>query len=225
MKTAINPHTHEVEIDTELARLESLQGDLFLRIQNDRSGIHIFAGDKSTTVGRGERAWGMTDEAATAATPPSWYARQHAEAIASLAQHRADLARITAWHGEIAKSYAGWSRFFIVPAGHIHSSTACSTCYPTTAFGWLTALSGLTEADAVAAHGPLLCSVCYPSAPVEWTIGPVSTKTYCPGSGKSAGEGGRRYASCPDCGSWVSRLMTSGTLRKHQAPKAKAKAS
>lgn len=69
--------------------------------------------------------------------------------------------------------YEGWSRFFIVKNtnGHIHSSMDCSTCYPTTVFGWLPQLSGLTEADAVEEWGGILCSVCFPSAPVEWTEG------------------------------------------------------
>jgi hypothetical protein len=67
-----------------------------------------------------------------------------------------------------------WSRFFLVTSsnGHIHSSMNCSTCRIRTQFAWLPTLSGLTEKDAVEAHGPLLCSVCYPSAPVEWTVGP-----------------------------------------------------
>lgn len=72
---------------------------------------------------------------------------------------------------------APWSRFFLVQnhGGHIHSSMHCSTCRPTTPFGWLPNLSGLTEEDAVTEHGPLLCSVCYPTAPVEWTLGNVKS--------------------------------------------------
>ncbi|MFZ4434361.1 MAG: hypothetical protein ACOYOQ_14305 [Microthrixaceae bacterium] len=66
-----------------------------------------------------------------------------------------------------------WSRFYLVTNsnGHIHSSTRCSTCRIDTQFGWLPELSGLTEADAVEAHGAILCTVCFPSAPVEWTGG------------------------------------------------------
>lgn len=76
----------------------------------------------------------------------------------------------TKWANEF---YDGWSRFFLVVNnnGHIHSSQYCSTCYDTTHFNWLPALSGLTEADAVEAHGAILCTVCFPSAPVEWTNG------------------------------------------------------
>ncbi|MBT4072342.1 MAG: hypothetical protein HOE75_01470 [Chloroflexi bacterium] len=73
--------------------------------------------------------------------------------------------------------YDGWSRFFAVPGGHIHSSMNCSTCNRVTnqsgqtftAFAWLPALSGLTAADAIAAHGHALCSVCFPNAPVSDT--------------------------------------------------------
>jgi hypothetical protein len=47
----------------------------------------------------------------------------------------------------------------------------CSTCRPTTTYGWLPSLSGKTESEAVADLGPTLCSVCYPTAPTEWTEG------------------------------------------------------
>jgi hypothetical protein len=69
------------------------------------------------------------------------------------------------------EAYTGWSRFFLVTSsqGHIHSSMHCSSCRPTTTFGWLPQLSGKEEEEAVKAHGPALCSVCFPSAPVEWT--------------------------------------------------------
>lgn len=65
-----------------------------------------------------------------------------------------------------------WSRFFIVPDGHIHESMECSTCNNgknATQFGWLPELSGKNEKDAVSEHGARLCTVCYPSAPTEWT--------------------------------------------------------
>lgn len=67
--------------------------------------------------------------------------------------------------------YEGWSRFFLVNAGHIHRSMSCSSCNKgrsATVFSWLPELSGLTEADAVAAHGAHLCTVCFPTAPTEW---------------------------------------------------------
>ena len=72
---------------------------------------------------------------------------------------------------ELAESrYRGWSRFFMVPGGHIHASLSCKTCNKvgqSTAFTWLPHLSGLTEAEAVAEYGPVLCTVCFPSAPLD----------------------------------------------------------
>jgi hypothetical protein len=70
-------------------------------------------------------------------------------------------------------TYTGWSRFFLVTssAGHVHSSMHCSTCRPTTRYGWLPALSGQDEPTAVAELGPTLCTVCFPSAPLDWTTG------------------------------------------------------
>lgn len=80
-----------------------------------------------------------------------------------------------AWAGylRVAAEYEGWSRFYLVKAsnGHIHSSMDCSTCFETTEYGWLVDVSGLTEAEAVAAHGERLCSVCFPTAPSAWTDG------------------------------------------------------
>jgi hypothetical protein len=111
----------------------------------------------------------------------------------------------------------GWTRFFLVPGGHIHSSMECSTCYPTTQFGWLPALSGLTEADAVTAHGTLLCSVCFPDAPVEWTIKakPAGCAGKIPVAGTARCTGHTFYAECPECE--TRQIVTaSGVLRKHK---------
>lgn len=115
-----------------------------------------------------------------------------------------------------------WSRFFLVQGGHIHRSTSCSTCYPTTQFAWLPELSGLTEKDAVAAYGTRLCSVCFPTAPVEWTVG-IAKPEGCAGSGTyGAGRNGAkptaydRYRVCETCGDYVA-VTSSNKLRKHKA--------
>lgn len=64
-----------------------------------------------------------------------------------------------------------WPRYFLVvsSAGHIHSSTGCSTCRFTTQYGWMPQMSGMTEAEAMESlgtHAEALCTVCFPSAPV-----------------------------------------------------------
>jgi hypothetical protein len=70
--------------------------------------------------------------------------------------------------------YTGWSRFWLVVSsahGHLHRTTSCSTCLPTTRFSLIAELSGTGESEAVESQGSILCSVCFPTAPVEWTTG------------------------------------------------------
>lgn len=93
--------------------------------------------------------------------------------LADLDEVNARLDELQAQADEQEALYTGWSRFFLVTssAGHVHSSMHCSTCRPTTQYGWLPELSGKDEAAAVDELGPTLCTVCFPSAPVEWTEG------------------------------------------------------
>lgn len=60
-----------------------------------------------------------------------------------------------------------WSRAFLVPAGHIHKSRSCSSCYPTTQFIWYVEYSGSDEEAIVSDAGELACTICYPDAPVD----------------------------------------------------------
>lgn len=124
----------------------------------------------------------------------------------------------------------GWSRYYLVEntGGHIHRSTKCSTCRPTTKFSWLLDMSGETEEAAVAAHGALLCSVCFPTAPVEWTNhweieAARKASEYCSGSGTSnwsrVPDTRRVYPSgtCGECGKVTAPTSKySGTIRKHK---------
>jgi hypothetical protein len=129
-----------------------------------------------------------------------------------------------ATYREESERYEGWSRFFMVPDGHIHSSMGCPTCNKmgnSTRFNWLPQLSGLGEADAVAEHGAVLCTVCFPSAPVEYTNQfdlekAARAEKRCPGSGAwSTGWGRGDY--CPECHVWVS-VTRSGKMRAHNRP-------
>lgn len=72
-----------------------------------------------------------------------------------------------------------WARAFLVDNvdGHVHRTTACRTCHPTTVFSWLTEYSGCSEDDIVAAAGDLACTTCFPTAPVEVTSRPGSIRT------------------------------------------------
>lgn len=121
--------------------------------------------------------------------------------------------------------YTGWPRFYRVQ--HIHNSTHCSSFRPTTRIGWLPELSGLTEAEAVAAHGAILCTKCFPSAPVEYTDGRAAAgDDTCPGSGTpvSMAPASRRgfaagnWAECPECGKQVGMPSSAANVRKHKRP-------
>jgi rubrerythrin len=138
----------------------------------------------------------------------------HTKADAATAAHEA--------YVTVSKEYKGWTRFFLVPDGHIHSSMECSTCNrggKATEFRWLPDLSGLSESDAVAAHGPWLCTVCYPSAPVEYTNGKelkeaAAHADRCAGSGTYVTSTKTSRATCPVCGASV-RLSANSRIFVH----------
>lgn len=98
------------------------------------------------------------------------YSASPAEIDSRLAELEAEIARLQAERKALADEFTrrgGWTRAFAVPGGHVHQSTACSSCYPTTAFAWLPQVSGLDEAEIVDLAGERACTVCYPSAPVD----------------------------------------------------------
>ncbi|AXH46915.1 hypothetical protein I5G67_gp079 [Mycobacterium phage Aminay] len=148
------------------------------------------------------------------------------EAVAKVdearAAYRAARDEASAWD---AANYRGWPRFFLVPDGHIHASTRCSSLYITTQIGWLPELSGETEAEAVAAHGAMLCTKCFPSAPVEYTRGKVDPSV-CAGSGTwdypsetaRTGYCAGNYGVCSHCGERIT-ISSTGKMRKHKRAK------
>lgn len=85
----------------------------------------------------------------------------------------AQAAQVAAEMAPLEAQYTGWTRAFVVPEGHVHSSMRCSTCRPTTEFGWVTELSGATEAEIIEAAGSRACTVCYPNAPVDAPAGRI----------------------------------------------------
>jgi hypothetical protein len=160
-----------------------------------------------------------------------WKRSEVERSLERLATARADLARLQAEAApdEAAYDRAPWPRFFLVE--HIHKSQWCHTLRPTTKIGWLPDLSGLTEAEAVAAHGAILCTHCFPSAPVEWTNGhevaaAAKKASQCPGSGTWDYDRERdadslrcyygRGAHCQHCGEFTS-VTSTGKLRAHKA--------
>lgn len=63
----------------------------------------------------------------------------------------------------------GWTRYYLVlnSNGHVHSSTHCTSCFPTTQYAWLTEQSGMTAEALVELAGESACTDCFPWAPVD----------------------------------------------------------
>jgi hypothetical protein len=62
----------------------------------------------------------------------------------------------------------GWSRYYIVPDGHIHANQHCSTFnrgLQPTDVRWLPEQSGRTADDMIAEYTTAMCTVCFPDAP------------------------------------------------------------
>lgn len=89
---------------------------------------------------------------------------EHAQAIDGYREIIATLLpRIAAANAEFRRR-GGWTRFYLVTNtnGHVHTSTHCDTCFPTTEFVWLTEQSGMTHAEVVNLAGEATCLVCFP---------------------------------------------------------------
>src|SRR5512145_2825650 len=82
----------------------------------------------------------------------------------------------------------GWTRYYLVDAhdGHVHSSTGCSSCFPTTAFYWLTSESGKTAEQIVAQAQAQACTVCFPWAPVTDKRGSYRTPSQAQAEARAA---------------------------------------
>lgn len=143
------------EIDTHLADIDRR---LFIADQ-------VAAG----TTARAERLRGyLFDGGHTRVTPEQLRDAEVERDIAA--------AKVAALHAEAAPYRAEyqtrpWSRSWIVlnTGGHAHRGTGpdsypnCSTCFPTTRYGWLPELAGADEDAILAAIGDTACTVCYPS--------------------------------------------------------------
>lgn len=158
-----------------------------------------------------------------------------AESIKELMeQTHDDFAKVNELRTEAAKmeqKYTGWSRFYLVPGGHIHKSMNCHTCNKSfmnpTSFQWMPGLSGKSDEEAVSEQGAYLCTMCYPDAPVKWTNGhdveaEAKKNAQCPGSGTwdydrekaRLGYFSGNYATCTHCNERITVTKTN-KLRGH----------
>lgn len=220
-----------VDIDTELAEVLTRYGRAMSRVDAAVNGVHALAFD-SRKAGRGgysSREWRLSfDEAVAKARDrlPADAAYIVDDAVEKVADARAAADALRAETVELDAEWRRrpWSRFYAVPGGHIHSSTACQTCRPTTKFSWAVSLSGASEEEAVNELGPTMCTVCFPSAPLEWTVGVKKGESnVCPGSGQGSASPPvqkfrNRYGTCQACGGYYPVLMD-GRIRKHNKPK------
>lgn len=82
----------------------------------------------------------------------------------------AELERSARHYEEEFTRRGGWTRAFLVVSstgGHVHSSTHCHTCRPSTRFVWLPEYSGAEQDQIIADAGERACTSCYPDAPVD----------------------------------------------------------
>lgn len=220
--------------DAELARLTDIWQAAAANYSNARERVLSAAGARMAFLNGGGK--GVSFDGRNRATieqareiasgtveAPRWGdAGRAAAALATFDEaHAAEHAARTTMRAWDDANYKGWQRFFLVPDGHIHATTGCSSLRITTRIGWLPDLSGETEAEAVAAHGAMLCTKCFPSAPVEYTRGiekPVPADQ-CSGSNKYVPNANWRLYSprgnCPECGQTVS-VTKAGNARKHK---------
>lgn len=234
--------THEkaVEIDTQLAELWGKREQLHNRLDAQKKTLARLAGLKGEW-GKGQQKGQLVYretlgevldllQATLQGDMKPWDRRDAEQALAKVAETQTELAAVNEEIEPLEAIFNAnpWPRFFLVQNtnGHIHATMQCHSCNWNTRFGWLPNLSGLTEKDAVDAHGTILCSHCFPTAPVEWTLGKQAEvdPNQCPGSGTWDVVGGtRRQTSwsgngrgqCSHCQAWVGTTST-GKLRKHK---------
>lgn len=177
-----HPTTTEqaVAIDTRLAELHNEAWNLNERRSTALDHLHHLVGDRRFNPGSRfmKGRWQKSDDEVTATGPEQIVLhdrRTFTDTLAKLADIIAALADIHDEQNKLEAIYEAnpWPRFFLCLAngGHVHDTLNCRTLRIDTQMTWLPALSGRTEADAVAEMGPALCTVCYPTAPVEYTGG------------------------------------------------------
>lgn len=60
----------------------------------------------------------------------------------------------------------GWTRGYIVPGGHVHSSRQCQTLFHDTVIYPVPVCSALNQDEIIALAADRACTICYPKAPV-----------------------------------------------------------
>ena len=203
-------------IDAELAWLYGASLRLSVRIMDAQKAIQ--KADEDIAMGLT-----YTSGWDNSSTPGAW--DKVDEMKAQLAHVKREQQKREAIHREY-----NWSRFFVVPGGHVHKSMHCNSCYPTTMFGWLPEYSGDDSDTIIQQLGTTVCTVCYPDAPVDndeivakakaaklAAEGKCANKAWEP-TESSASNRLYRYGKCTACGTHASITKT-GVLRQHKIEK------
>lgn len=221
------------EIDEKLADLSGARNGHYRALRSAFDTAHRLLGEKPETTRGGKIiSWPTSDDDVAArlrnATVMPHEDRQRGRALTTIDSATHEIKQLALEISELEAEFqarGGWTRFFTVEDGHIHSARHCrgGSIRATTLVGWNPELSGKTEEEAVALLGPNLCTHCYPSAPVEWTRGvekPIDP-AYCTNKSPVAGSIRWRavssWAECGECGARPA-VTSLGNLRKHKKP-------
>ena len=159
-----------VQTDTQLAELYWKAFKAKSSLSDYAQVIHQQSGSEYKQGKRWERIYiRPIEEAIDAGAKASWDKSSFELNVAKYNSVKAELEKHKIVIGELEKIYQKylWNRAFYVPAGHVHKSRDCSTCYDSTEFTWLPKYSGGSEEEIVNDAGEEACTVCYPSAPAE----------------------------------------------------------
>ena len=162
-----------------------------------------------------------------------YYAKRYAEKVDEYRTTLTDLRAAAAPYEDEYMRRGCWRRYFLVTNsnGHVHRGMDCSTCYPTTTYGWLVHLADCDESAMVEEHGTQACTVCFPDAPTldAWkrheaedaAVLAEKAARLCPESGGWSAHYGRlNREQCPECGTYVP-ITRGGKFRKHDRPEEK----
>lgn len=180
-----------VQFDEHAAEAEKVVAKTRSRLRGRLDELHRAVGDRRSP----RDGWGKSDDQVIAAAR-EWVTLADGGAAseatgarirgplrdAETAQDEVDRAREQVdGLQEAFRIRGGWNRAFLVANanGHVHSSTGCSTCRPTTQYAWLTDYSGADEDAIVKDAGHRACTTCYRSAPVG-DAKSLPTKMYTP---------------------------------------------
>lgn len=159
-----------VQTDTQLAELYWKAFVAKSEISDYAQVIHRISGSEYKKGYRYERIYiRPIEEAIESGAEKSWQQDSFEQTVAKFNSAKAQFEKYSIVIDELEKIYKKylWNRAFYVPAGHVHKSRDCSTCYDSTEFTWLPKYSGGSEEEIVNDAGEEACTVCYPSAPAE----------------------------------------------------------